>query len=614
MQESVTRRVTVTRNRDPVVADFMGFPDFGRLQLASAGPHAAMVDRWEDMLGNLCGAGTQKYSHALDLSFFSLKGPLGFGETLIVSQHVMTLHSRATKHAKGTVLTLSRVQDMIGMLLGQVTVLHIEMHDDNRECSVSLAAHLPEKRSLVQVVANGVSDAGLKVFGENLPKQLTSLHVDFGQNLTDAGVKALTEALPKQLTSLHVDLSWKRLKAFGENLPKQLTSLHVDFRDNMNFTDAGLKGFGETAGARLCRMNCGDEGGNFTDSGMNASEEILPQQHKTKDIQQRIHRCWLAMVDFKKDCNMHHYTEEREGHMAKLQLDDLVPTPAAELPNGNGHVFGKHGFNWLVVVEADRFGGEQPHMYVILGPKKAVVIDTGCDTANFCDFLSSLRELEGKEFQVNTHIHYDHIMGNYGFCAPGGRGLRRGCRSLLAWSRNQRFSQNWQETSLQGMVGADISNFCVTDWLEEGQRIYLDDENPTDAESLEVLFTPGHTPDSISLYYPAENRIFTGDLIYPGNIFLFLPGSKLEEFQESLHKLHGFLGTKPAGVLLGCGHITPSLKAEKLDELHELLSALRQGEAKGRQTRSPYCSEPVTSFQTPCFTLMCRSADVPAAT
>ncbi|CAE7912591.1 Mblac2, partial [Symbiodinium necroappetens] len=63
-------------------------------------------------------------------------------------------------------------------------------------------------------------------------------------------------------------------------------------------------------------------------------------------------------------------------------------------------------------------------------------------------------------------------------------------------------------------------------------------------------------------YYPAENRIFTGDLIYPGNIFLFLPGSRLEEFDESLCKLKAFLAKKPAGVLLSCGHMTPALKAD----------------------------------------------------
>lgn len=43
--------------------------------------------------------------------------------------------------------------------------------------------------------------------------------------------------------------------------------------------------------------------------------------------------------------------------------------------------------------------------------------------------------------------------------------------------------------------------------------IYLNDANPTREEALEVIFTPGHTSDSIALYYPAEKKIFVGDTL-----------------------------------------------------------------------------------------------------
>merc|ERR1712110_1255976 len=70
-----------------------------------------------------------------------------------------------------------------------------------------------------------------------------------------------------------------------------------------------------------------------------------------------------------------------------------------------------------VIVEMDRFG-EEPHIYVVTSKSKAVVIDTGCNTANLRDFLWTLPELDGLLIQVvNTHVHYDHIMGNHSFCA-----------------------------------------------------------------------------------------------------------------------------------------------------------------------------------------------------
>mmetsp|Transcript_71877 Transcript_71877/g.222187 ORF Transcript_71877/g.222187 Transcript_71877/m.222187 type:complete len:329 (-) Transcript_71877:68-1054(-) len=264
----------------------------------------------------------------------------------------------------------------------------------------------------------------------------------------------------------------------------------------------------------------------------------------------------------------------------------------------------------LVIVELDRFG-ERPHIYVVRGPRKAVVIDTGCATANLFDFLLSLPELDGLQFQVvNTHVHYDHIMGNHTFCRAAGS-LRPRCRGICQGARDRRFSENWRETSLQKTVGASIQGFSVTQWLQEGERIYLDDDSPSDAEALEVLYTPGHTPDSISLYLPVENRLFTGDLIYPGGIYLFLPGSSLEDFAQSLGKLRRFVAGRPPGLVLGCGHITHTLEAGQLDELHELLPAIRDGTAEKRVTRSHLSPERLAVFGTPSFTLMCRCEDVP---
>ncbi|CAK0856330.1 unnamed protein product, partial [Prorocentrum cordatum] len=265
----------------------------------------------------------------------------------------------------------------------------------------------------------------------------------------------------------------------------------------------------------------------------------------------------------------------------------------------------------MVLVELDRFG-EQPHIYVVRGNGKAVVIDTGCGTANLLDFLGTLPELEGLRLQVvNTHVHYDHIMGNASFCYDRGRKLRARCMGICQGARDRRFSEDWRETSLQRSVGAAIQDFCVTGWLEEGQRIYLDEAQPSDEECLEVLYTPGHTPDSISLYFPAENRLFTGDLVYPGSLYLFLPGSSLDDFERSLGMVLRLAADRPSGLALSCGHITPALPVERLQELAELLPEVRSRAAKPRVAQIPF-RERVAQFRTRTFTLLCRLGDVAA--
>lgn len=266
----------------------------------------------------------------------------------------------------------------------------------------------------------------------------------------------------------------------------------------------------------------------------------------------------------------------------------------------------------MVIVEIDRFG-EAPHIYVVQGKRKAVIIDTGCGTADLREFLWTLPELDGLEFQVvNTHVHYDHIMGNHSFCGAGGTSLCSECLCICQGARDRGFSENWTETSLQASVGAKIRNFTVTDWLEEGHKIYLDDDMPSEDEALEVIYTPGHTPDSISMYLPVENRLFTGDLIYPGSLYLFLPGSKLDEFEQSLAKLRSFIERCPRGLVLSCGHITPALPARKLEELYVLLPKIHRNEVQPRMSRVQWHPHPVAVFQTQTFTLICRAEDVDA--
>ncbi len=46
-----------------------------------------------------------------------------------------------------------------------------------------------------------------------------------------------------------------------------------------------------------------------------------------------------------------------------------------------------------------------------------------------------------KMWKVNTHIHYDHIMGNYGFSVAPGRGR---CRGICQGSKCRTFSENWK--------------------------------------------------------------------------------------------------------------------------------------------------------------------------
>lgn len=59
--------------------------------------------------------------------------------------------------------------------------------------------------------------------------------------------------------------------------------------------------------------------------------------------------------------------------------------------------------------------------------------------------------------------------------------------------------------------------------------------------SFEVLFTPGHSKDSVSFYFEKENILFSGDFLFKETIGRCdLPGGNESEMKESLRKLTRF--------------------------------------------------------------------------
>ena len=177
--------------------------------------------------------------------------------------------------------------------------------------------------------------------------------------------------------------------------------------------------------------------------------------------------------------------------------------------------------------------------YVIGCPaaKKAVVIDPKRDVQDYIDISRD----EGMKIThiIETHVHADHVSGN-------------------------------QE--LKSRIGADI-------YYGEGTPVTFDHKELKEGDviefgmvKLEILNTPGHTPNSISILVTDKARsdkpelILTGDLLFVGSIGRpDLAGSEVLEEQvknlydslyEKLRRLPDYLEVFPAhgqGSLCGKG-------------------------------------------------------------
>lgn len=120
-----------------------------------------------------------------------------------------------------------------------------------------------------------------------------------------------------------------------------------------------------------------------------------------------------------------------------------------------------------------------------------------------------------------THFHFDHLYGVAALHEATGAPVYgpAGDASLLG-------------TELGGSGAWGFPPVTTFKWedLKEGPHTF-------GSIKCEVLTTPGHTPGSLSIYFPELNSIMTGDLLFYHSVGRTdFPGSSQEALRKSLHK------------------------------------------------------------------------------
>ena len=178
---------------------------------------------------------------------------------------------------------------------------------------------------------------------------------------------------------------------------------------------------------------------------------------------------------------------------------------------------------------------EAPFMYLLIGSKKALLIDTG-DVADpkqmlLASTVMGLLPGEGTAklplLVVHTHRHSDHRAGDSQFAS-------------LA---------NTQ------VVGFDIDSvrrfYNFTDWPNGITQIDLGDR------IVDAIPTPGHNETEVSFYDRNTGLFFSGDFLIPGRLMIDDTSAEL----ATADRVAAFIKDRPVSYVLG-GHIEKDVSGE----------------------------------------------------
>ena len=178
----------------------------------------------------------------------------------------------------------------------------------------------------------------------------------------------------------------------------------------------------------------------------------------------------------------------------------------------------------MLTVKTLAFNPVQENTYVLYNEKKeCCIIDPGCYFSEERDRLKTDIEKTGLKpiLLLNTHCHLDHIFGNKFVHETWGLDLHIHEKEKIVLANGPASGLRFQ-LPFENYEGPLI-------YIKEGENIKLGDDE------LEVFFTPGHSPGSVSFYHETGGFVIGGDVLFNSSIGRTdLPGGDYDTLVNSI--------------------------------------------------------------------------------
>lgn len=188
----------------------------------------------------------------------------------------------------------------------------------------------------------------------------------------------------------------------------------------------------------------------------------------------------------------------------------------------------RYNYNTWILRQNKCINYEAPFVYLFLGYKKALLMDTGAteDENQFPLYKTIKRLINEWEKTINTqveiivahtHNHNDHVAGDMQF-------------------------KNQPNTNVVGLEVDDVASyFKIENWPLQYSRIDLGNR------IIEIIPIPGHQKASIALYDNETKILLSGDSFYPGRLYI----KDWPSYRLSIQRLVDFTTSHKISYILG---------------------------------------------------------------
>ncbi|MBU2981135.1 MBL fold metallo-hydrolase [Lentibacter algarum] len=204
--------------------------------------------------------------------------------------------------------------------------------------------------------------------------------------------------------------------------------------------------------------------------------------------------------------------------------------------------------------------------YLLVSNDEALLFDTGSGYRPIAPLVRHLTDAHISAFP--SHMHHDHLGNISSFeriivaDLPILRGIAKGNQITVP-----------DDMFLGASEGQTAPGFSVSHWASLAQSLTLGER------SLHILHTPGHSPDSVSIWEPANATLFAADFIYRGELYAQTPYASLPDYLATTKHLLEIL---PKNLRIVCAHgqteagtdDMPELAYSDLTDLHVTLERL----------------------------------------